>query len=75
MSADLLPERALLATCPHCWREPGQPCTPEGLHLGRYLRAERRGLISRTELASVVTGLEVVSASVIVRPATNGVAA
>jgi hypothetical protein len=59
-----------LANCPQCWRRPGRPCTvsgPPGDHLARYQRAERRGLITRDELASVVVGLEVDAAHVIIR--------
>ena len=60
---------ARLANCPHCWQRPGPPCTisvPAGDHLARYQRAERRGLITRDELAAVVARLEVVAPHVIV---------
>lgn len=53
-------EAARRANCPQCWAAPGSPCTvtgPPGDHLGRYARAERRGLITRAELAAVVDGL------------------
>ena len=59
-----------LANCPQCWQRPGRPCTIAGLpcdHLARWQRAERRGLISREELAAVVAGLEVIAAHVIIR--------
>ena len=58
------------ANCPHCWQRPGRPCTvsgPPGDHLGRWQRAERRGLIGREDLAAVVAGLEVIAAHVIIR--------
>ena len=59
-----------LANCPQCWQRPGRPCTVAGVpgdHLARWQRAERRGLIGRTDLATVVAGLEVIAGHVIVR--------
>jgi hypothetical protein len=59
-----------MANCPQCWQRPGKPCTisgPAGDHLARWQRAERRGLISREDLAAAVAGLEVIAAHVIVR--------
>jgi len=59
-----------LANCPQCWQRPGRPCTVSGRpgdHLARYQRAERRGLITRAELAAVVAGLDVVAARVLIR--------
>jgi hypothetical protein len=61
---------ACQANCPQCWQRPGVPCTvsgPPGDHPARYQRAERRGLITRAELAAVVAGLEVTAAHVIIR--------
>ena len=58
--------------CGQCWQRPGPPCTVSGQpgdHLARYQRAERRGLITRGELAAVfgvVGGLDVIGAHVIV---------
>jgi len=55
--------------CPQCWAQPGCPCTvagPPGDHLARYLRAERRGLISRAELAAVIGGLDVIVGHVLI---------
>lgn len=63
-------ERARMANCPHCWQRPGRPCTiagPDGDHLARWQRAERRGLISREDLAAVVAGLEVIAGHVMIR--------
>lgn len=46
------------ANCGHCWQTPGLPCVthPEtgrdGYHAARFARANRRGLISDTELAA-----------------------
>ena len=59
-----------MANCPHCWQRPGKPCTisgPAGDHLARWQRAERRGLISREDLAAAVDGLEVIAGHMIVR--------
>jgi hypothetical protein len=62
-------ERVRLVNCGQCWQQPGPPCTvsgPLGDHLARYQRAERRGLITREDLAAVVAGLEVIAAHVII---------
>jgi hypothetical protein len=59
-----------LANCGHCWQRPGRPCTVAGVpgdHLARWQRAERRGLITRADLAAAVEGLEVIAAHVIIR--------
>ena len=59
-----------LANCPQCWQRPGRPCTVSGApgdHLARWQRAERRGLIARDALASVVADLEVIAGHVIIR--------
>ena len=66
---DGIREAVRLANCPQCWQRPGRPCTvsgPPGDHLARWQRAERRGLITREDLAAVVAGLEVIAAHVIV---------
>ena len=59
-----------LANCPQCWQRPGRACTVSGEpgdHLARWQRAERRGLITRADLAAVVAGLDVIAAHVIIR--------
>ena len=59
-----------MANCPHCWQVPGRPCvlaSPAGDHLARWLRAERRGVVTRAELAAAVGGLEVIAAHAIIR--------
>ena len=59
-----------LASCPQCWQRPGRPCTvagPDGDHLARWQRAERRDLIGREDLAAVFAGLEVIAGHVIIR--------
>jgi hypothetical protein len=65
----LCQQGARLVPCGQCWQRPGRPCTryyPPGDHLARYLRAERRGLITRAELAGVIVGLDVIAAHVII---------
>jgi hypothetical protein len=72
MTATTVAQAARLANCSQCWQRPGRPCTvsgPPGDHLARYQRAERRGLITRADLAAVVAGLEVIAAHVIIREA------
>jgi hypothetical protein len=67
---DEIREAVRLANCPQCWQRPGRPCTvsgPPGDHLARWQRAERRGLITREDLAAVVARLEVIAAYIIIR--------
>lgn len=45
---------------------PGTGCAPEGQHLARYLRAYRRGLISRELMTSVCLLLPAASAGQLV---------
>jgi hypothetical protein len=51
---------ALRATCGDgdCWAAPGQPCsiTPY-VHLARYQRARRKGLISAADLTAVLAAV------------------
>ena len=50
-------EDALLVSCGHCWADPGQPCTedtPGVMHLARFARCRRRGLISDAEMCAVL---------------------
>jgi len=63
-------ERVRLVNCGQCWQRPGRPCTvadPPGDYLARWQRAERRGLVSRPELAAAVATLDVIASHVIVR--------
>jgi hypothetical protein len=56
-----------MARCGWCWQDqPDVPCTPAGDHLARWLRAERRGLVTRAELAAVVGALEVIAGHVVI---------
>jgi len=51
---------AMLATCGQCWAAHREPCTlppeaePGSLHLARYDRAARRGVISGADMAAVL---------------------
>ncbi len=65
---------ALLVWCGFCWAAPGTACTGQGHHLARYLRAFRRGLFSREDIASVCRSLPVASAGQVVAdvPAPGG---
>jgi hypothetical protein len=57
---------ALMVSCGFCWARPGSVCEVEGLHLARFVRAYRRGLISQEELAAVCGPLTHVSAGQVV---------
>jgi hypothetical protein len=57
---------ALMATCGFCWARPGVACGEEGLHLARYVRAYRRGLLGQKDLAVICEALAQVSAGYIV---------
>ena len=48
---------ALRANCGNgdCWASPGQPCSiAPGVHLERYQRARRKGLLSAADLTAVL---------------------
>jgi hypothetical protein len=53
--------------CP-CHAQPGQPCTPAGDHLARYLHAEQSGTITRQSLTQVIAGLDVIARHVLIQP-------
>jgi hypothetical protein len=57
---------ALMATCGFCWARPGVACGEGGLHLARYLRAYRRGLLSQQELVVTCETMAHVSAGYVV---------
>jgi hypothetical protein len=63
---------ALMVSCGFCWAIPGTRCGEDGLHLARYVRAYRRGLISREALAGICEGLPQVSAGHIVAEVATG---
>ena len=44
----------------------GEPCTPEGDHLARYLRAEITGVISRDDVKTVIAKLDILAPHVVV---------
>ena len=50
-------EAALSANCGFCWSPPGEPCVtqhPAGMHVARYARAMRKGLLTSADLALVL---------------------
>ncbi len=57
---------AVTTWCGFCGAGPDTPCTPEGQHYDRYLRAWREGLISRKAVAAVCAELGPVSAGTLV---------
>jgi len=57
---------ALRVPCGFCWAPPGTTCAEEGQHLARYLRAYRRGLISREMMTSACLLLPAASAGQLV---------
>ena len=36
-------EAARRVNCGECWQEPGEPCTPDGDHVARFVRDAREG--------------------------------
>jgi hypothetical protein len=63
-------ERALIVSCGFCWAVPGTACSDDGLHVARYVRAYRRGLIGRDELTVICAALPLVSAGQVVAKVT-----
>ena len=57
---------AVTVWCGFCEAGPDTPCTPEGQHFDRYLRAWREGLISRKMVTDVCAVLGPVSAGKLV---------
>ena len=45
---------AMAANCGHCWAAPGEPCKADGMHLARFARARRRGLIDGPDMCVVL---------------------
>ena len=48
---------ALRVNCGHCWSEPGKPCAadaPDLMHLARFARCRRKGLISDEDMCAVL---------------------
>jgi hypothetical protein len=48
---------ALRARCGECWAEPGQPCQGGVMHIARYQRARRRGLLSADDMTVVLASV------------------
>jgi len=62
---------ALRVPCGFCWAPPGTACAREGQHLARYLRAYRKGLISRELMTSACLMLPAASAGQLVTEVTG----
>jgi hypothetical protein len=60
---------ALMVSCGFCWARPNTTCGEQGLHLARYVRAYRRGLLSHKELAATCEALAQVSGGHVVSEA------
>jgi hypothetical protein len=65
---------AVTVWCGFCGAGPDTPCTPDGQHFDRYLRAWREGLISRKAVKDVCGVLGPVSAGTLVADAPTPVA-
>ena len=65
-SADQRVQAARSVSCA-CQAQPGQPCTPAGDHLARYLHAEQSGAITRQSLTQVIAGLDVIAPHVLIQ--------
>jgi hypothetical protein len=65
---------AMTTWCGFCGAGPDTPCTLEGQHFDRYLRAWREGLISRKTVKDVCAVLGSVSAGTLVADAPTPVA-
>lgn len=59
-------EAALKVSCGHCWASPGSVCVTGGLHVARYARAYRRGLISAAALAAILEAVVVFTPDTVV---------
>jgi hypothetical protein len=62
---------ALRVPCGFCWAPPGTACAPEGQHLARYLRAYRKGLITREMMTSACLLLPAASAGQLITQVTG----
>ena len=60
---------ALQAECGQCWPGPGNPCDVEpGMHLARYARARRKGLLSDYDMGAVLGPLDVIAPETVICP-------
>ena len=50
---------ALLDDCGLCWKPPGEPCVPGGVHVARLARAMRHGFITSADLSLALDTLGV----------------
>jgi hypothetical protein len=70
-------EAVRLVNCGHCWARPGAPCTSgetavNGLHVARFARAMRRGLIAGPELIAVLQALVKFTPGTVICDVTDG---
>ena len=61
-------------SCIECDTSAGEQCTAEGHHLGRYLDAEKDGILDRSAVCDAVAKLTVISRSAVVPSAKDIVA-
>jgi hypothetical protein len=54
-----------------CEAASGEPCTPDGDHLDRYVRAAQQGSIARQTLKAAVSRLEVIAPQAVVPSSTT----
>ena len=45
---------AVRARCGFCWAEPGVPCDVDGMHLARFARARRCGILDGPDMCVVL---------------------
>ncbi len=45
---------AIHARCGHCWAEPKIPCDVDGMHLARFARARRCGILDGPDMLVVL---------------------
>jgi hypothetical protein len=77
-SLHVICELTRLAACDYCWADtPTQPCAfsgtgPDGLHIGRFAAARRRGLITEADFAAVIETAGAFTSATIVYDQTLG---
>jgi hypothetical protein len=60
---------ALAVNCGYCWASPASPCAtdqPGGIHVARFGRAYRRGLITGADLMAVLGSLDAFTEATVV---------
>lgn len=64
-------DNAMLADCGWCWSHPTEPCdtaNPGGMHVERYDKALRRGLISAVDMAVVAGAVSTAESGTVLYP-------